>query len=200
MENYNRETIEMAVKKFKGGGVVVFPTDTVHGIGCVISDEKALERVYQIKGREMNQPSPVLVGNVKQAEEIAQLSEPARQLINHFWPGGLTIVVLAKENKVPKVVQGSTNTVGLRMPNFPPVLKIIKQLKKPILGTSANYSKQPPAVSRETLDERVADLVDYILPGNSLGKEPSTVLDLTQKEVKVIREGAVPLGELDRFF
>ncbi|MCL5411432.1 MAG: L-threonylcarbamoyladenylate synthase [Patescibacteria group bacterium] len=185
------QIIKKAVETFKNGGVIVFPTDTIHGLGCTLNNKKAIERVYQIKGR-YQQPSPVLVGSLNQAKDIAYLNKIARKLISRFWPGGLTVVVPTRVNRVPELIKGSNETVGLRMPNFHLLLKIINLLEEPILGTSANVAGQPPAISQETLDERLANLVDYIVPGKSLGKKPSTIVDLTQKPAQVIREGAIP--------
>lgn len=184
------EIVYKAVNILKEGGVIIFPTDTVWGIGASIKRLDGIKKLYEIKGRSKDKPTAVLVANISQATEIAFLDKKAKGLINRFWPGGLTLVVRAKQT-VPKIIRGVKNTVGIRMPDHKLALKILNQLGCGVVATSANFASQPPPTEREMINQRLVDLGDFLLNGNSGGGLPSTVLDTTVKPYKIIRQGDI---------
>ncbi len=176
--------IKKAAAVLKSGGVVIFPTDTVYGIGCRIDNQKAVNRIYKIKSRSNSQPFPVLVSSIKQVESIATLNESARRLIEKYWPGGLTIILNSKEGN---------QKIGFRMPRSSMVSLLIDLVGKPIIGTSANFHGQPPAASFEKLDPKLIKLADFVIKGKSGGGVESTVVDATVDPIKILRKGAIAL-------
>lgn len=191
----NQLIINQAVKVFKAGGVVIFPTDTVWGIGCSINQPKAIKKLYQIKKRKPNKPTAVLVGSIKQAEQLGEINEQAKKLIQKYWPGGLTIIVKAKST-VPPLIQGNQGNVGLRMPNHQPLLTILHQLDKAVVASSANFSGQPIPNKKEAIDKKLVVLADLMIDGKSDGELASTVIDVTQSPFKLIRAGLITPDKL----
>lgn len=179
--------IKKAAQVIKNGGVVIFPTDTVYGIGCKFDDERAIERIYKIKNRNAGQAFPILVASEKQAEAIANVNNIAKKLVEKHWPGGLTII-LPTRHPDPKTLK-----IGVRMPNSQVVKQLIEEAETPIIGTSANFHGQPSPRSYEELDEELIKLVDYVVKGECLLGKESTVVDTTVDPPKVLRQGAVTL-------
>lgn len=181
-EESKSKSITRAIEASKSGGVVIFPTDTVYGIGCVFDNEIAVERIYKIKGTKKSQPFPILVSNINQVTEIAEMSDYARELIDKHWPGGLTIILPAGSKKI-----------GFRMPNSDIVRSIIEKVGKPIVGTSANFHGQPAPKSYEELDPNFTKLADFVLAGECKLSQESTVVDVTVSPPIILRQGAVRL-------
>lgn len=184
--------LNQVVSSLKNGGIAIFPTDTVWGIGCSIERLDAIRRLYEIKGREKNKPTAVLVGSIQQAMEYGDFSPKAEELINLYWPGAFTIVVDTKEG-VPEEIRGDTRTVGLRYPKFEIIEQITKQLGCGMVTGSANFAGLPAPERKEMIDQRLRDIVDVILDGECGGEQPSTVVDATGKDVKILREGPITL-------
>ena len=172
-----------AIKTLKSGGVIAFPTETVFGIGALLSKPKAIRKIFKIKKRPKNKPLQVLIASMKQALELGRFNAKALQLAKKKWPGPLTLVVY-KTNKVPKLVTGGTNKVGLRMPAHRTVLDLIRMCG-PLVASSANRSDDKPALSAKEAEEKVPE-VDLILPGRVRSGRASKVIDATGG-VKVLR-------------
>jgi L-threonylcarbamoyladenylate synthase len=194
-----QQEITAAVRHLREHGVVVLPTDTLYGLAADVFDEEALERVFAIKGRPANLALPVLVADWDQVARVTQnLSKLARRLAEQFWPGPLTLVV-PKAAWVPDLITGGGPTVALRMPDHPVPLGVAAELGRPITGTSANRSGQADLL---TLDAVVAELgsqVDYIVRcGPAPCGVPSTVVDVTTGEPRLLRPGGVPLQQILR--
>lgn len=195
--------IEEVVKRFKKGEVVIFPTDTVYGVGCVISNEEAIKKLHRLRGDPTNKPTLILAAHEKQAFNYGIFNEIARKLAQNFWPGPLTMVVKAKEN-VPKIIQGEVATVAIRVPKQPPILDIIERVGKPILAPSANFHYQPPPTSFAEIDKKLISLVDYAIDianlKNALAmiRIPSTVVRVNGQSIKIIRTGAITLKNLEK--
>jgi len=187
--------IEKAIKIFKNGGVVIFPTDTVWGIGCSINQPKAIKKLYQIKKREPAKPTAVLVGSVKQAEKLGVINKQAKKLIQKYWPGGLTIIVKAKST-VPQLIQGNQGTVGLRMPNHQQLLTILCQLDNAVVASSANFSGQPVPNKKSAIDKKLVAQTDLIVDGQTGGNLASTVIAVNKKPFKLIRRGIIAPDKL----
>ncbi|HID07483.1 MAG TPA: threonylcarbamoyl-AMP synthase [Armatimonadetes bacterium] len=179
------------------GGLVVYPTDTVYGLGANPLDERAVLRAFEAKRREAK-PMPVLVSSLKVAEGLVEVTDEARKLMERFWPGGLTLV-LPKKPTVPDVVTCSSPNLGVRMPNHPVALGLAESIGGYILGTSANISGRPAPRTAEEAIEQIGESVDLVIDaGPCPGGVPSTVIDLTARPPRVVRVGAVPIEEVSK--
>lgn len=183
----------------KKGGVVAYPTDTVYGLGASMNSISAIERVFEIKGRSKGMALPLLVADREQIRQVAVSIPPtAWRLACNFLPGALTLVLL-KSDAVPDIITGGGKTVAVRIPDHPLPLAIIRGLGVPIVGTSANLSGRPPALTAREVKEQLGDKVDLIIDGGRCkGGVESTVLDLTKKVPTVLRAGAIPMEELQK--
>lgn len=176
--------LKKAAEILKSGGVLVFPTDTVYGIGCIYDNQKALERIHKIKNRPQDQPFPILVSSINQAGKIVQINDTAKKLMEKYWPGGLTIVLQGKNSK---------SKIGVRMPNSKIALSLIEKAGNPIIGTSANFHGKKPVADFESLDPELVRLADYVIKGKCEGGHESTVVDVTVNPPKVLRKGAIKI-------
>src|SRR3989344_6703830 len=182
----NRLILEKAIAVLKKGGIVIFPTDTVYGIGCLFDNPKAVDRIYEIKKTPTNQPFPILVSNLSQVEDLAVINKTAEELIKKYWPGALTIILKSKNGK---------EKIGFRMPDSSLVKVLIDELGVPIIGTSANFHGSRAPNSYEELDSAFIQLADFVLKGKcQLGVE-STVVDATSNVPKILRQGAIKLNK-----
>jgi L-threonylcarbamoyladenylate synthase len=187
------EQILQAIKVLKTGGIVIFPTDTAFGIGCRIDDEKAIKKLFQTRKRPQTQATPVLVSNIEMAQRYLQPipNDVKEKLIDKYWPGALTVVLPCLIDKVPNLVRGGSQTLGVRMPNHEIALKIIEGVGVPILGPSANFHGEKTPYAFEDLDPELIKLVDYVVPGECSVKQASTVIDCSVNPWKVIRQGVI---------
>ncbi|OGC24381.1 threonylcarbamoyl-AMP synthase [candidate division WOR-1 bacterium RIFOXYB2_FULL_42_35] len=179
-----QDKIKKAAKILKSGGIVAFPTETVFGLGALLTETIAIKQIFKIKKRPKNKPLQVLVANLKQARELGEFSIQALKLAKKNWPGPLTLVV-HKKNAVPKIVVGGGNKVGLRIPKHRTILTLIKACG-PIAATSANFSGEEPALNAKTVKALLGKKVDYTLPGKVKLGFASKVIDTTNKN-KVLR-------------
>lgn len=191
--------INQAIATLKSGGVVAFPTDTVYGIGVDPFQPEAVRKLYQIKGRPIDKPIPILVGSVDDVERVAQNLPPTfSQLAEQFWPGGLTLIVEAKN--LPPEVTGGGNTVGVRMPDHPLALAFLRRFGGAIATTSANKSDEPPAISAEEVRSELGVFVSSILDGGQTETQiASTVLDLSASPPQILRQGGISMEQLSPF-
>ncbi|OYT51777.1 threonylcarbamoyl-AMP synthase [Candidatus Bathyarchaeota archaeon ex4484_135] len=196
----NRRTVKEAARTVRSGGLIIYPTDTVYGLGCDPFNVRAVRRVFEVKGREAKRPLPVLASSLEEILRIAVLDEEALRLARSFWPGPLTLVVPRKP-VLPDVVTCGLPSVGVRVPRHEFALEVIRACGGLLVGTSANRSGRPaPRTAQEAISE-LGDRVDLVIDAGPapLGM-PSTVLDLTGPEPKVIRVGGLPLERLRLFF
>ncbi len=177
------------------GGLVIYPTDTVYGLGCDPFNIKAVTQVLKVKG-ERDKPLPILASDVESVRRIAFLSERVGRVAARFWPGPLTLVV-PKKPLLPDVVTCNLNSVGVRIPQHNVALRLISLSNGLIVGTSANKTGEKPPCTVQEAAEQLGKEVDVILDGGPapLGA-PSTVVDLTQEKPKILREGSISLEEL----
>lgn len=177
--------LKKAANILQKGGVVIFPTDTVYGIGCRFDLPQAVDRVRQIKGTPREQNFPVLVASASQVGKIAQINPQAKKLIQMYWPGGLTVVMKLRKNK---------EKIGFRLPNSSLTRSLIRKVGVPVIGTSANFHGQPTPKSYKDLDPEFIKLADYVVKGKCLGGIESTVVDTTAHPPKILRQGAIKLA------
>lgn len=181
--------------------IVVYPTDTVYGVGGLITSEEAIKKIYQAKERSYNSPIIALVSSVDKVEDIAYINEKNRdlieRLIERFWPGGLTII-LKKREFVPDILTAKGDTIGIRMPNLDIALKIIESVGGVLPTTSANISGETTPRSYDEVSERFRERVGILIDGGKspLGEE-STIIDMSN-EPKIVRVGAIPVEEIEK--
>ncbi len=189
--NCDTDNLSEAADIVKGGGVIIYPTDTLYGIGCDPYNEEAVEKVIQLKRRGA-QPLPVLCSNLARAETLVDLGETGHQLARKFWPGGLTIVAKVIDKNLPSRLIGNSGTLGIRVPNHLGALKLISLCGDCLIGTSANISGERALETPEAILEVFDDKFDVLVYGGekSLGI-PSSVVDVVDGNLRIIREGLV---------
>ena len=189
--------LEEAVRSLNSGGVVVFPTDTLYGLGADVFSLAALQRIFSIKGRRADLALPVLVAGLDQVEAVAQpMSAQAQRLAERFWPGPLTLV-MRRSPDLPGLVTGGADTVAVRMPGHPVPLELARRLGRPITGTSANRSGQPDLLDLSALENQLGNLVDHIIQtGPVPAGTASTIVNVTGDTPHLLRGGSISLKEI----
>ena len=192
--------VEKGVKILQKGGVIAFPTDTVYGLGADAINATAVERIYEVKNRPKHQQLPLLIADVERLITLADpIPEIAWFLARRFWPGGLTLV-LPKTNSFP-VYLAPGSTIAVRIPNHPVCLALIQHLGNPLIGTSANISGQPAALTAEEVGQQLGGKIDFIINGGKCpGGKESTVVDVTRESPIILRQGIIPSEEIDRAY
>ena len=186
------KNLEKAIEVAKKGGIIIFPTDTVFGIGCRMDDERAVEKLFELRKRQKDKAVLVLASSIRMVEEyVGHFEIDVRELMKKYWPGALTLVLPAKVEKVPELIRGGGKTIGIRIPDHDSVLRVIRAVGVPILGPSATFSGERTPFNASDLDPELVRKVDFVLPGRCKIKKPSTVLDVTKKPWKILRQGAV---------
>ncbi len=169
--------------------VIVFQTDTVYGVGCLINSEVGVNKIYEIKKREKRNPLAILCANIEQVKELVVDFEMGGKYARKFWPGALTLVYLKNDNVGNFITSGKT-TVGVRIPNDKTALSILERFG-PMAVTSLNLSSEPPILKyREVVS--FSKQVDYIIKGNDLSSISSTVYDVVNQ--KILRQGNIKIG------
>ena len=175
--------------------VIIFPTDTVYGIGTPIFDIEGIKRIYEIKKRPKDKPLACLCANLEQINSIAYLNDKAIKLINKFLPGALTLILNAKEEVINKI---GYKTIGVRIPNCDIALNILKE-NGPMLTTSVNESGSIPLNEYDDIKRDYNDLVDYIYDTNTHSSNiSSTVVLINDNEFKILRAGEITLDDLNK--
>jgi len=199
-ENPNPKAIEQAVEVLKKGGLIIYPTDTVYGLGCDITNQKAIEKICQIRGVKSDKAnfSFVCADLRNISDYIKPIDNITFRILKKALPGAYTFILNANNN-VPKLLSSKKKTVGIRVPDNSIAQEIVRQLGHPILSASIKdedelieYSTDP-----ELIHEKYEDRVDLVIDGGYGGNEPSTVIDCTSGEFEVIREGK---GSLEGLF
>ena len=182
--------IAEAASIIRNGGVVVFPTRSLYGLGADAFNAKAVNRIFHIKQRPVNNPILVLIKDKNELDRLATLVPPAATAImERFWPGRVSIVFQAKEGLVANLTAG-TNKIGIRLPGHNIAYKLVKAADGPITGTSANLSGSAGCFQINDLDEKIVDSVDLILDAGPLkGGVGSTIVDVTGEEPLILRQG-----------
>jgi len=191
------EVVELAAETIRRGGIVAYPTDTLYGLGVDPFSQDAVRRLLKAKRRPLDKGIPVLVYSLEAAEKIACFTLEALLLAERFWPGPLTII-LGQRVPVPSEVSGGRGNVGLRVPNHPVPRLIAERVGGAITGTSANISGAPPARNAEQVVAQLGSSVDLVLDGGETMGVASTVVDLTEEPPLVVREGAIPVEDIEK--
>lgn len=192
---YTRNQIDEAAEQLKQGKLVAFPTETVFGLGAIANSQQAVSDVFKAKGRPSDNPLIVHVANIDQVHKYAHRVKPIEQeLMNHFWPGPLTIVFPVLDGVFAKNVQGGASTIGMRMPDQADTLQLIEKVGFPIVGPSANLSGKPSPTSVEHVifdfDGVIQGVLENTQPLTAIGVE-STVIHVENHQVNILRPGAI---------
>lgn len=195
------DQIRAAVAVLRKGGVVVFPTSGLYGLGSDAFDVKALERIFLIKGRDARKPILVLIDTMEMMDQVAiKVSPMGRFLMQRLWPGRVTFVVPAAHH-LPSELTGDTGKIGIRQAAHPVAVALVKTLGRPLTGTSANISGGKGCAAIEKLDSSIQNSVDLVLDAGLLAGGPgSTVVDITGATPRILRPGSVPTKEIMDLF
>lgn len=192
------EAIREAVEIIKKGGLVAFPTETVYGLGADAFNPLAVARIFEVKRRPHFDPLIVHVASQGDLEKlVSEIPSDARKVIDQFWPGPLTVVLIKKE-EVPEIVTSGLPTLAVRMPRHPMALSLIKETEVPIVGPSANPFGYLSPTTAEHVRDQLGDQIDFILNGGpcEVGVE-STIISFLEGRPILLRPGGVPLEEIE---
>ncbi len=187
--------INKAVEVLRKGGLIIYPTDTVYGIGCDIYNKQALEKVFQIKNDSDSKLFSFVCPNLKDIAKYAKVSDYAYRTMKHLLPGPYTFILPAAK-QVPNLLRSKRKTVGIRIPNHTVALKIVEELGSPIISTSTTSRRGNILIDPFEIKNVFHFQVDLMLASGNLNGRPSSVIDLSEEEPEVIREGA---GDISLF-
>lgn len=180
--------IDAAVTALRGGGLVIYPTDTIYGIGCDMMNKKALDKLNRLKNRPKNKPFSFICKDLSEASRYAQVTDIAYRVMRHALPGPYTFV-LPKGDGIPRKMASSDNAVGIRIPNHPVTQAIADEFGSPIITTSVNVSTDEPVCAVGDLTPEFVEAVSVIIDYGPLENEPSTIIDFTGYTPEVVRKG-----------
>jgi len=191
------EHLTNAVAALGRGDVIVFPTETLYGLGADALNFSAVERVFQLKGREPNQPFPVLVSDRPMLESlVGQIVPLAEKLMARFWPGPLTLVLPARDD-IPRPLLNATGGIGVRISSQPIAQALVKRLGRPLTATSANPSRQPGAQTIAQAKEYFSGKIEVFVDGGALASRTgSTVAAVEGDNIVIIRAGEIGADQL----
>jgi len=187
--------IGKASQIIENGGIVVFPTDTVYGIGCNPYNIESVRKVYKIKSRDFAKPFPVLVSSKETASQIVEFDEISKKLVEKFWPGQLTIILKLTDMKLKESLNLTTNKIALRVPNHKCTLQLLGKCRY-LIGTSANVSGQPSFFDPQECIKNIENYDIFVDGGTITSKGESTIIEMQNEEIKIIREGSLSKEEI----
>jgi L-threonylcarbamoyladenylate synthase len=192
--------ISQISEALRKGKLIVFPTDTVYGIGTNAYDNNACEKIYEVKGRPKYKPLTVLISDIFMLKEMVDSISPVEQkLIDTFWPGSLTIKFKKKHGILPDVISAGDDYVRVRLINDGIIYKIIKTSGLPVVAPSANLSGSPTGTKIKNIINELGGKVDYILDYGDIENDAvSTIVEVEEEKVIVIREGKIKKEELEK--
>ena len=196
--NCDSEGIRKATNIVKEGGIVVFPTDTVYGIGCDPFKKKSVDKIYKIKNRSKTKPFPVLVHSMKEAKQIADFDLDSMRLAEKFWPGPLTLILKLKDLNLGKSLE-IEGKIALRIPNNRCLLDLLSNCKF-LIGTSANISGEVSFTDPEECFKKIIDFDVFVDGGNLENKGESTILEMKEGKPIIHRSGALRKEEILELF
>jgi tRNA threonylcarbamoyl adenosine modification protein (Sua5/YciO/YrdC/YwlC family) len=186
--------VQRAVEALNAGDVIAYPTDTVYGLGCDISNKKAVDRLYQVKGMEKAHPLAMICPDLSEIAKYAVVDNQVYRVLKRFLPGPYCFILEATR-EVPRMLQTKRKTIGIRIPNHEVVRAVVRAFGRPIISTTAQRHGAEPHVDPHEIDDDFKGL-GVVLDGGGGGVVPTTVIDLTVQPPVVIREGA---GSVDEF-
>ncbi|MEO5897960.1 MAG: L-threonylcarbamoyladenylate synthase [Vicinamibacterales bacterium] len=180
-----------AAALIRGGGLVAYPTDTVYGLGCDPRNPAAVVRLFSAKGRDAKRASPLIGASIEQLSAAVHFTATARRLADLFWPGPLSLVMMARPD-ISRLVLGGFDTAAVRVPADATARRLAEAAGFVITATSANISGQPPVARASLISSTLASQLDFILDGGTLaGGAVSTIVDVTGDAPQLVRAGAI---------
>ena len=190
------DIIKKAVSALKNGELIVYPTDTLYGIGADIFNEEAVKKVFEVKKRPFSEPLSVAVSSYRDIEKLAYVNDEIMKVVKKFLPGPLTLVLRKKET-VPDIVTAGEDSIAIRIPNNEIALKIVSNFGF-ITATSANIHNKPVPFTIDEIKRVFEDKIKLYIDHGKLYGRPSTIIDLRDKEVKILREGSINLQKIKK--
>lgn len=196
-EHPEPEIIQRAGTVIKQGGIIAFPTRCLYGLGADAFNAEAVDRVFKMKQRPSQKPILILIDRRIQLERlVSHVSKAASHIMDHFWPGGITLVFEA-DDTVPHHLTAGTGKIGIRSPGHPVAAALVSSLGRPLTGTSANISGEPGCRRIDDLDPQLIQQLDAIIDAGPLkGGTGSTVVDVTGDIPRILREGEISEKEI----
>jgi L-threonylcarbamoyladenylate synthase len=190
--------IEKATGIMKRGGVIAYPTETFYGLGTDATNERAIEKIYTIKGREDKKPISIIIGSAHDVDIFAvNISESGRKLMERFWPGGMTLVFEASP-AIPEILTAETGTIGIRYSSHAIAADLARNLAGALTATSANISGEKECTSADDVIETLGDRIDALIDGGiTPGGSGSTVIDVSMEPPVILREGIIASSLID---
>lgn len=186
--------IQRAVEALKQGEVIVYPTDTVYGIGCALGHKRAVDRIFHLTGKDDSQPLTFVCADLSDIARYAVIENAQYRMLKRLLPGPYTFVLPATR-EVPRMLLSKRKTVGIRVPKHPVALAILKALELPLISTSASYKGEEPLNDPAEIVSRFKG-IELVLDAGYCGIVSSTVVDLTGPEPVIVREGAGPIDDV----
>lgn len=191
LQNPETRLVRKAAEIMTAGGIVIYPTDTVYGLGCSVEEKNAIERIHLIKRQRTDKPFSFICSDLTHISEYARVSNAAFKTMKHLIPGPYTFILpAAKMKALPKILVSKRKTVGIRVPDSPVALALVKELGHPILSTSVTTEEGEILNDPDLIGEHFNNVVDLIMDGGVLTSEVSTILDMTDETPVVVRQGA----------
>jgi L-threonylcarbamoyladenylate synthase len=194
-ENIKEEELQEVEETLKNGGIVIFPTDTVYGIGCNCFSTKAIKKIFDVKSRSEKKPINVLTDKIEKIENVTKnIKNEEKEIINKYMPGAVT-VVLDKNENVPDILTSGLNTIGVRIPDNKIALEILKKFENPLATTSVNISGDLPGVEISDFVKEFENKVDIIIDGGKtkIGVASTIVKVDESSKINILREGSIKI-------
>ena len=190
----NKEGIEKASQIVSRGGIVIFPTDTVYGIGCNPYNKEAVEKIYKIKSRDIIKSVPVLTYSIETAEKIVEFDQFTKKIVKKFWPGPLTVILKITDKKIKESLN-LENKIAIRVPDHKCTLELLKKCNF-LVGTSANISGDLPYTDPDECLKKLKNYDVFVNGGIITSKGESTIIEIENGQIKIIREGSLTKDEI----
>jgi L-threonylcarbamoyladenylate synthase len=181
-------------------GIIAYPTETFYGLGADATNEKAIQKIFTVKGRNFKNPISLIIAQTDDIYPLVQdVPQAAKKLMAAFWPGALTIVFSASD-KISHLLTAGSGKIGLRVSSHPGAQGIVQKLKRPLTATSANLTGAPECISAADVALQLGDKIDAIIDlGNTAGTNGSTIIDVTYTPLVILREGAISRKIIEKY-
>ncbi|PKN39233.1 MAG: threonylcarbamoyl-AMP synthase [Deltaproteobacteria bacterium HGW-Deltaproteobacteria-2] len=194
-QNPQMRLIKKAVDILRDGGIIIYPTDTVYGLGCDLSNKKGIEKIYELKKRNRKQPLSFVCSDLKHISEYAKVTDYAYKTMKRLLPGAYTFILEASR-LVPKIILPKRSTTGIRVPDNQICLSLVKELGQPIISTSVKTEQGETLGDPSVIKEYFGRVVDLIIDGGIIMPQPSSVISLVDDNIEIIRIGK---GDISAF-
>lgn len=194
-QNPQMRLIKKAADILRDGGIIIYPTDTVYGIGCDLSNKKGIEKIYELKRRNRKQPLSFVCSDLKHISEYAKVTDYAYKTMKRLLPGAYTFILEASR-LVPKIILPKRSTTGIRVPDNQICLALVRELGQPIISTSVKTEQGETLGDPSVIKEYFSKMVDLIIDGGMIMPQPSSVISLVDDNIEIIRIGK---GDISAF-